>query len=135
VNAVEAALYSKLTGDGTLVGLLAAGTASVHAYRAPENSVSPLVVFSEQADTPGYTFRARAWENLLYLVKGVVEEYSMKTAGQIAERLDALLSDGTLSISGRSLLYLRRETGVRYSEQSDGKTYYHAGGVFRVWTT
>ena len=51
----------------------------------------------------------------------------------IASRLNALLTDGALSISGKTQLYLRRESDLpSYSETVDGQRYIHAGALFRL---
>jgi hypothetical protein len=46
--------------------------------------------------------------------------------------LDALLTDGVISISARTQLYLRRESDVDYGEVVDGVAYRHAGSLFRL---
>jgi len=134
MNSVEAALYSKLTGDAALTALLGGGANSVFGYLGPENATMPFVVFAEQTDVPAYTLKAKAYEQLLYLVKGVTKEGSMKVAGQIAERIEALLFDTTLTISGGTLMYCRKESGVRYVETDNGVRFNHAGGLYRLFT-
>ena len=59
----------------------------------------------------------------------------MNAADTIAARVDWLLTNGTLSISGATggdALYLRRESDVEYAETSDGEVYYHAGALYRL---
>ena len=71
-------------------------------------------------------------DNDLWLIKAVDRSDTADTADNIASRLDALLTDATLSISGKTQLYLRRESDVDYPENADGVVYHHAGSLFRL---
>jgi hypothetical protein len=95
-------------------------------------SVEPYVVFQQQAGTDSYTFSARDGRSLLYLVKAVDVGSSGLRAAQMAERLDTLLTDKPLSVSGWTNIRLRRESDVEYVEVDAGKTYQHYGALFRV---
>jgi hypothetical protein len=134
--AVRRSLYGKLSGDTTLNGLLAAApasyTKSIYYGIAPQGAAFPFVIFSKQASTPYYALSERALDNDVWLIKGVDRSESADTVDAIASRLDALLTDGTISISGRTQLYLRRESDVDYSEEADGVAYRHAGSLFRL---
>lgn len=133
------ALYGKLAGDTTLNNLLGTPadgySKSIYYQRAPSGADFPYVVFSKAAGTPRYTLGSRAYDNDVWLVKAV--DRSDDTADtadpvdNIAARLDALLTDGTLSISGRTQLFLRRESDVEYPEVVDGTLYRHAGAYYR----
>jgi hypothetical protein len=135
MNAVEAGLYTKLTGDATLTALLSGGTASVFYGVAPDGADPPYLVFNEQTDTPDYTFTQKARDNLLYQVKGITSGPSAKTAGSIAERIESVLTDTALTVSGKTLLYLRKESGVHYPEVDQGRVFHHRGGLYRIQTT
>lgn len=89
-------------------------------------------MFTKQAGTPSYALTARLMDNDIYLVKAIDRSDTADVADNIASRLDALLTDGAISISGRTQLYLRRESDVDYSEVVDGVTYRHAGSLFRL---
>lgn len=133
---VRRALYGKMAGDSTLTGLLgtpAAGySKSIYYEQAPAGASFPYVMFNKQAGTPIYAFRARALDNDIWMIKGVARSDSADVVDDIASRLDALLTDGTISISGRTQRLLRRESDVDYSEVVDGVTYRHAGSYFRL---
>lgn len=130
-NAVTAALYSKLSSDGTLTGMLA-GTTAVYQGVAPAGAATPFVVFDTQAAVDTYVLGGRATEDYLFLVKAITKGRSAARAGTIADRVDAVLTDGTLSVSGQNHLYLRREGQIRYEEIDQGDTYWHVGGQFRI---
>lgn len=134
--AVRRALYGKMSGDTTLTGYLATPptgySKSIFYEVAPSGADFPYVIFQKQAGTPRYSFAANAYDNEVWTIKGVHEGGSADTADNIASRLDALLTDGALSISGKTQLYLRRESDVDYAEVRDGVTYRHAGAMFRL---
>ena len=100
--------------------------------QAPQGSVEPYVVFQEQAGVDSYTFSARNPRSLVYLVKVVDVGPSGLRAAQAAERIDTLLTDKPLSMTGLANLRLRRESDVEYIENDNGKTYQHYGALFRV---
>lgn len=139
--AVRRALYGKMAGDSTLVGYLGTPPSgyskSIYYQVAPDGAQFPFIVFSKQASTPRYAIGARAYDTDVWLIKGVIRSSgpggdSPDVADNIASRLEALLTDGTISISGRTQLYLRRDSDVDYSETVDGTVYRHAGSNFRL---
>ena len=131
-DAVEAALYTKLTGASGLTSLLA-GTASVYSYLAPENDNPPYVVYGAQSNVPAYTLAGTAYENSLYLVKAVALGPNMSQAGSIAKQIDVALNDQSLSITGYTHMLCRRESSIRYTEvDPGGQRWNTAGFLFRI---
>lgn len=134
--AVRRALYGKMAGDSTLNALLGTPadgyTKSIYYQRAPADAGFPCIVFSKSSGRPRYALTARAYDNDLWLVKAIDRNNdTADPADNIAARLDELLTDGSLSISGRTQLYLRRESDVDYPETVDGETYRHSGFYLR----
>jgi hypothetical protein len=133
---IRRALYGKMAGDTTLTNLLgtaASGyTRAIYYQLAPQGADEPYVIFQQQAGTPRYTFGERAYDNDLWLVKAVDENIDADPVDTIASRLDALLTDGTINISGRVQLYLRRESDISYAEVADGVRYLHTGALYRL---
>jgi hypothetical protein len=129
-----------MAGDGTLTGSLATPPAgyskSIYYQVAPQGAAFPYVIFQKQSGTPFYAWSDLALDNELWLVKGVsqasADQDSADSADGIASRLDDLLTDGAISISGRDDRYLRRESDIDYSEVEDGVVYRHAGSLFRL---
>lgn len=140
--AIRRAIYGKLAGDTTLtnqLGTAAPGYAkSIYYQKAPAKATYPYVVFSKQAGTPRYAIGAKAYDNEVWLIKAVdrdnpsIGKETADIADAIATRLDELLTDSTLSISGKTQLLLRRQSDVDYPETTDGVTYRHAGAQFRL---
>lgn len=138
MRAVDTAIYSRLAADvaGTATGTLGQlGATNVYRALASQGSVEPYVIFNEQAGTDSYTFSARDARSLLYQVKAVGKGSSALVPAQMAERIDALLTDAPLSLSGWTNIRLRRESDVEYVEVANGQQYHHLGGLYRVDVT
>lgn len=129
------ALYGRMAGDTTLNNLLGAPAddyaKAIYYEVAPEGAAFPYVIFSKVSGTPRYALKALGYDNEIWMVKGVDRSDDSDPVETIATRLDALLTDATLSISGKTHLYLRRESDVDYAEVTDGVRYLHAGANFR----
>lgn len=133
---IRRAIYGKLAGDTTLTALLgtpATGySQSIYYQRAPANAGYPYVIFNKQSSVPRYALKTRAFDNDVWLIKGVDRRDTADGVDSISTRLDDLLTDATLSISGKTHDYLRRESDVDYAETVDGVTYRHSGSLFRL---
>jgi hypothetical protein len=133
VNATRRALYERLAGDATLTGLLSVPDAIYHQV-APQSAAAPFVLFHKQAGTPGWQFAGAHIQSELWLVKGVDVGPSAGRAEDIAARLDELLTDAPLTVAGRLLLAVFRDSDIDYSEQHGADTWRHCGALFRVAT-
>ena len=139
-TATRRAIYGKLAGDTTLNNLLGSpvnGYAkAIYHQQAPAPADYPLVVFQKQSGRPTEAFGSPSvLETDVWLVKTIDKSTSADTAEVVAARLVALLNDAALSVSGSTLLYLRRQSDVQYPEVTDGVVYQHAGSLFRLVTT
>jgi hypothetical protein len=139
-TATRRALYGKLAGDTTLNGLLGSPATgyskAIYHQEAPEHAAYPLIVFQKQAGTPSDAFgKPAALDTEVWLVKTVDKSRSADTAEAAHARTISLLNDASLSMSGATLVFLRRESDVEYSEVADGESYKHVGSLFRVVTT
>jgi hypothetical protein len=132
MRAVDTALYTRLAADLGTLTLGTLGCTGVYRFQAPQGSAEPYVIYQQQAGTDSYTFTARDGRSLVYLVKVVDKASSGLRAAQIAERVEALLHDQPLSLTGWSTLRLRRESDVEYVEVDNGVTYQHYGALYRV---
>jgi hypothetical protein len=139
-TATRRALYGKLAGDTTLNNLLGAPPAgyskSIFHQQAPAGAAYPLVVFQKSSGRPTEAFGVpSALETDVWMVKAVDQNASADTAEAVAARITVLLNDAALSISGSTLLYLRRQSDVEYPEVTDGVQYRHVGALYRLVTT
>jgi len=134
---VRRSLYGKLAGDTTLTAMLATPptgfSQSIYYQQAPENAAYPFIILSKQVATPTDAFKTPgAFDTDVWLVKAIDRNQTADLAEQIQARIVVLLNDATLSISGRTLMGLRRQSDTDYSEVQDGERYIHAGSLFRL---
>lgn len=141
-TAVRRAIYGKLSGDSTLTNMLGAAptgyTKAIYHDPAPEGTGFPFVVLSKSSGIPTESFGSYtnggtfAYETDVWLIKAVDQSPSADVAEGIAARITTLLNDASLSISGGTTMYLRRQSDVEYSEVIDGETFRHAGSQYRL---
>jgi hypothetical protein len=128
---IRAAIYQRLAGDATLTGLLSAATAIFH-QRAPQAAVFPLVIFHKQDGRPRRTFAKAHWDTALWVIKAVDKASSASTAETIAARVDALLDNHALVVTGRQTLSLLRDSDIDYPEPDGAETLRHVGAMYRL---
>lgn len=130
MNAIEAALYGRLSADATLMGLVT----TIGRDPAPQGSVLPYIVFNPAVDSDMYTMGStRAMEPTIYAIKAVTEGDSHKLANDINDRVFALLQDYmALAVAGRTVIRCDRIDRLEPSELADGKTYRYAVDRYRI---
>lgn len=156
---VRRALYGKMAGDTTLTNMLGAPapgyTKAIYFEHAPQGSSFPFVLFNFQSGMPTHAMGngretgtmphtlpngdpqtlvsgADSFDEEYWFLKGVDKSEGSDAVDAISDRIRTLLTDATLSISGRRLLWLRADGRQRYAEVRDGDTYRHAGTTFRL---
>ena len=112
---IDQALIAKLGADGSLLALTPNG---VYYDEAPPGATRFVIVSLVSGfDEP--QFGGRSFEDATYLV----EARMLSTAGgdikAAAARIDALLENGSLTVSGYSLMTMRRIERVRMTEVDD----------------
>ena len=131
MNAIAAAIFTKLN-ISSLTDLLAdTDPVSIYQAQAPDQAQYPFVVFNKQSDTEDNDTRHRV-VNTIYQVRGFTKS-KMKDAQAIAEVVDGLLHNQSLTITGFAQLRLVRIGGVEFVEnqQSTDKVF-SAGSLFRL---
>lgn len=130
-SAIDNALIAKLAADATLLSYCPNG---VYWDEAPPGSTRFVIVSLIDAFDEA-VFGGRAIEDALYLVKAV----ALSTAGvnmqAAAARIDALLEDQTLTVSGYTHMAMHREARVRITEVDEMDAsirWFHRGGHYRV---
>lgn len=136
---IDNALIAKLGADAGAGGLLTLMPNGVYFEEAPAGS-RRFVIVSLVIEHDVAQFGGRAFEDALYLVKAVgldtkanpLPANAMKDA---AARIDALLEDGTLTVSGYTLMTIHREERLRMTEVDGADSsirWQHRGGRYRV---
>ena len=128
MNAIEAGLYSALSGDSALVSAL--GGTAVYNRHAPQATGRPYVVFMHSGG--GHeNINPSDLQNHVYLVKAVTD--ASKQAGTIHDLVIDCLHGSTLTVSGYTNIYMAAEEEVQITEIGrDGAAIYHTGAYFRV---
>jgi len=128
MNSVATGLYGALAAGTALISTL--GGTAIYNGIAPRDAALPYVVFSlasglEENLTPTESQR------LVYLVKGVAT--TLLQAGTIADQINTLLHNQTLTVSGATNFWTGRESIIAYTEvEPTGATVGHAGGEYLI---
>jgi hypothetical protein len=134
VNEVDGALYSRLSGDSTLMALIPGG---VWRMVAPEGTTGAYAVFqlvSAEADQRTLGTGGPTISRLLYQVKVIEKGTSAANAKNALDRVNVLLNDYALSLSPDYLLVSRREARIPDTvERFDNEeTYQSVGASYRI---
>lgn len=125
---LEAALYTKLTGQASLITAL--GGTYIYNKIAPQPAPAKYVIFQWQGggdenETPHRT------RNLVYAVMGVAA--TQAAAAAIDAEIDAALHLATLTISGWTNFWTARETDLNLVETDAGEVVkFRVGGLYRI---
>lgn len=131
MKVLEKGIYARLSGDATLTSLAPGG---VWRGVAPVDASGVVVVFSQSSALDSYTFADRAITEHSYTVKAIAPGESAAPAWDAADRVDALLTDGAVTLDSGAVLSCRRDTIISMTETDGGEQYQHAGGIYRITT-
>lgn len=130
---VEQAIVTLLESDAELDSYGPGGQMSVWRNLAPEGEPLPFILLVKQAGSRIYAKQSLLVRDLLYVVKAVDTGHDHSRAAAIDARVNALLTDGTLTLpSPLRHLATRRTADIDYEETDAGVTYQHLGGTYRV---
>jgi len=134
MDSVRKAIGEALVEDEALAALLSK-PGEIHHDKAPADAAYPYAIFRLQSpERPSWTMQGPpAFEEMLWLVKGVCRGLDAEGAEDINTRCAEILNDADLEITGPSLRFCLRESGMPpYSEDDSGETIYHRGSLYRV---
>lgn len=132
VEIVDKWLYSTLTGDATLTGLVGG---RISGTLSDQVLALPYVHFSLQSDR---NIIALGGETIVvdcrYLVKAVGKTSSWSTILPIARRINQLVHRPyeTFQVAGVGSLSTHRDSIVQQAEIDSGIQYRHLGGIYRI---
>jgi hypothetical protein len=134
-TAIRKALYSKLTTTSAVSSKLSTPTAVYHGQSPPDGAY-PLVIISKQSNRYTRAFaKSTAFEAETWLIKAVDRNSTSNTAEAISEAVSAALTNGTLTVTGRTVEDIYPTGDVDYLETDGDVTYRHHGVLFRIVTT
>jgi hypothetical protein len=131
--AAQSYLVSLLEGDSTLSGLVN----GVWTRSMPQNASHPSVKIDRlDADDLMVVGLSRVWDDLTYLVRGIVKWPSAQAqdwtdVGAISDRIDVLLHEHEGADSVVRVHAFREESFTDETIEG-GDLFLHAGGIYRV---
>jgi hypothetical protein len=144
VNALDVALKAKMVADTGGAGVNTLASGGIYQAVAPRNIAGvpvgfPRVYFQQIHGTPLYTFNLLVASHFVYQIKALAIDANTEgafAAGQIDERIQTLLTDPTMTVTGKALLYCRFLQAIppiyEWDEAISGNIY-HKGGYYEVW--
>ena len=132
---IEIALVARLNGDAALRALLPDGVYVNQARQGKTRFALVSLVIAEDAASFAAVGKRRASEDCLYMVKAVTLDASRATAGNAAARIDDLLQDQPLTITGYHCAHITREERIDETEVDDLNAsiqWQHRGGRYRI---
>lgn len=132
---IDIALVARLSGDAQLRALLPDG---VYVHQAPlgkQRFVLVSLVIATDAGNFAAVGKRRASEDCLYMVKAVTLGQSRAVAGDAAQRIDELLEDKPLTITGYHCASIARDERIDETEVDDldaSIQWQHRGGRYRL---
>ena len=130
-GAIDAALVTKLFGDATLMALTPDGVfIDVAATGGTRFVIVSLVTAFDEPMLGG-----RAYEEAEYLVKAVHQSTSPASVRSAAARIDVLLDNQPLTVTGYEHMVTRRVERVRFTEVDEvnqDTRWQHSGGRYAV---
>lgn len=133
IDPVRAALFARLESYAPLTALLSSPDA-VFWRIGVEGAVPPFVTVDKTSGTPSRSFGgASPLEAQLWNIRATGRGGSgAREAEEVAAEIDAALDGYELSVSGRSTLYLRRDSDLNYSDVEDGVVWHYVGALYRL---
>lgn len=131
---VDSALIAKLLADAPLTALMPDGVF----YDVAASGKTRFVIVKLMSHTVERMFGGKAYEAPVYLVKAVESGSGTVNTKAAAARIDAILDDGTLTVTGYGLMKMQLEEYVRYAEPDPDNAdarWQHRGGMYSIWVS
>lgn len=134
-SAIDNAVVALLRADATLAALVPDG---VYVDEAPPAATRFVIVQIVDARDVATFDNPRAIEEVTYMVKAVMLSSAGGNPSAAADRIDAVLQDAALSVTGYSVVGVYRDPDaprLRYTEKDENDPdirYFHRGGQYRV---
>jgi hypothetical protein len=135
MKALDGAIRTKLAADTGAGGVNTLATGGIWRMVNPTDPPSyPFVVFQLMTSEDYYTLSGRNHERPLMLVKAIDHNPDPAPALALADRIDAVLTDGSITGAGITVKYCRRVSRIEYIDQDGDQFYQHCGGMFQLMT-
>lgn len=131
--AAERWLYSTLTGDATLAGIVGN---RVYGHVVPPNATRPYLFYTLAAAADDYTTlnATRIWAEFVYAVRIVNKTESYPSLETAAAAIDAALHrESGSNVSGAIVGCVRQSPFALVEIDQDSSQVRHLGGVYRLF--
>lgn len=126
---IRKGLMDKLIGDTALISELGGDTAIYYGV-APQGTARPYVIFFNAGGGPENLYPSDLTSEV-YVVKAVAD--SMSGALSVDDKCKSALHKQTLTVTGYTNIWTRRENEVSLTEVSDdGTIIRHEGAYYRI---
>ena len=125
---LDSAVYEKLN----ITAVTNEAVGGVFNQMAPEGPQTPFVVFQAMSKVDDYWSYTGRGGTAVYMIKVIDESGWPKAAADIDTQIDSAMQDVALSVTGYALLQCRRESDIYLVENSEGRTFQHIGGLYRI---
>ena len=126
---IEAALFAKLNTDTALKAIVS----GIYRNVAPPAATYPFLLFQRISSRDSYTLTKWVSSAYRYQIKVIAEGYSATSASTAMTQVDTLLTDQSLSVTGKTLWVMRRVNEFEYAEMGEfGVVYQHVGGDWLI---
>jgi hypothetical protein len=135
---IDNALVAKLLADSALMAFVPDGVFvdEAGASLVTGGNATRFVIVSLVEEADAAKFGGRSHEDALYQVEArMLSTVAGANITAAADRIDALLEQGTLTAAGYSLMALFRESRIRLTEVDDADStirWYRRGGNYRL---
>jgi hypothetical protein len=129
-DALVDGVVNTLQADATLASAAPSG---VWRHIAPEGMTGVYVVVTPQINMASYEMGGEVYEVQRVQVKAVHESTTGASAQTAADRVDVLLNQVTLTISGFTCMTCHRVETFEYVERTPTSVYQHRGSDYELW--
>lgn len=140
MNVLDTAIQAVLAADNGAGGVFTLSTGGIFQAKAPQGVFPPYTLWQEATDVPGYTFgNTLKFDHFFYVFRAFAVDANTSgpyQAGAIADRLKALLTNPTLTVTGKAVLSARFDRSLPPLEEWDdanNRYIWMRGIIAEIW--
>jgi len=124
------AIKAALEADTDLMALVS----GVYYAIAPNEATYPFLIIDPMpSPNDEYTLTQRVRKIWRFQIKTIEEGYSIKNAVSADVRVEAVLQDSTLDVTGETTIFMRQQAPVHYPQVApNGRVFQHYGHEWRI---
>lgn len=129
-----------LDADSGAGGVAALATGGTYQLDAPQGTTPPYVIWQEASDMPTYAFgNSNQADHVFYMIRAFAVDANtsgQSQVGAIADRLKTLLTNPSLTVSGKAVLSARFDRSyppLKEWDAANNRYIYSRGILCEVW--